>query len=194
MRAKHKNISGIILAGGKNSRMGMHKAFLPINGQRFIDIILKLMQTFFDEVLIVADDRQMFAEFSSVKVVEDIIKYRGPLFGIYTGLNNISNPKSFCVACDMPFLSKKLIKKLLTISEQGNYECIVPISFYGIEPLCAIYAKSVMPIIESLLQQKKYAVSELISNCESKYFSYSKDKSSFTNVNTYEDFVNHGRF
>jgi len=81
-----KEITGIILSGGKNSRMGVNKAFLELDGQRLIDKILDIYKNIFSEIIIVANDPLSYTEFSDTIIVTDIYKGKGPLGGIYTGL------------------------------------------------------------------------------------------------------------
>jgi len=83
---KMKKFSGAILAGGENKRMGSDKAFIEINSKRFIDTTLDKLKMFFDDIMIVTNDRTKFAEFRDIGVVEDLVKSCGPLGGIYSGL------------------------------------------------------------------------------------------------------------
>ena len=69
-------MTGIILAGGNNSRMGTPKAFLTINGTRLIDIILKVYCDIFSEIIIVTNEPLVYMEFSDAIIVADIYKKR----------------------------------------------------------------------------------------------------------------------
>ena len=119
------DIAGIILAGGKNSRMGMPKAFLEINGTRLIDKILAIYRTIFSEIIIVTNDPLAYTEFTDVVIVTDIYKGKGALGGIYSGLFYASHQYSFVAACDMPFLNKNFI--IYLISQAQQYDIIVPV-------------------------------------------------------------------
>ncbi len=63
-----KNMTGIILAGGKNSRVGINKAFLEIDGTRLIDNILAAHQKIFSEIIIVTNDPLSYTEFSETLI------------------------------------------------------------------------------------------------------------------------------
>ena len=67
-----KYASGIILAGGKNSRMGTNKAFLEIDGNRLIDKIMDIYRRLFNEIIIVTNDPVSYIEFSDASIVTDI--------------------------------------------------------------------------------------------------------------------------
>ena len=93
---KKINITGIILAGGKNSRMGTNKAYLEIDGERLIDKTLSIYRQIFTEIIIVTNDPLSYMEFTDAAVVTDIYKGKGPLGGIYTGLFYSKNHYRFC--------------------------------------------------------------------------------------------------
>ncbi|MBU1913562.1 MAG: molybdenum cofactor guanylyltransferase MobA [Candidatus Omnitrophica bacterium] len=183
------NIStGVILAGGRSSRMGRPKALLTVNGKRMIDIILEVFHSLFNEIFIVTDDKNNFVEFKDVKIVEDSISGYGPLGGIYTGLKSISNDKAFFVACDMPFLHIGLIKRLLNISKENGCDCVVPYTSRSIEPLHAVYSSKILGKIEHLLKEKEFSLNQLLKRCNCEYIKVKKGEYlSFFNVNTPED-------
>ena len=62
------NTSGVILAGGKNIRMGYPKSFLTVKGKRIIDIILDVFRLLFEEILVVTDNKSRFAGFKDIAV------------------------------------------------------------------------------------------------------------------------------
>jgi molybdopterin-guanine dinucleotide biosynthesis protein A len=78
-----KDITGVILAGGKNSRMGVNKAFLEIEGKRLIDNILDVYQTIFAEIIIVTNDPLPYTDFPDTVVVTDIYKGKGSRRNLY---------------------------------------------------------------------------------------------------------------
>src|SRR5438105_4408950 len=74
-------VTGLILCGGKSSRMGRTKAFLPFAGRTIIEYLLDITREMFDEIFLVANEPENFSHLS-VDVVKDILPYRGPLGGI----------------------------------------------------------------------------------------------------------------
>ena len=119
-----KYASGIILAGGKNSRMGTNKAFLEIDGNRLIDKIMDIYRRLFNEIIIVTNDPVSYIEFSDASIVTDIYKNKGPLGGIFTGLFYAKNPGIFVSACDLPYLNPDFILYLARPAE--NHDVVVP--------------------------------------------------------------------
>ena len=186
-----KTMTGIILAGGKNSRMGTEKSFLTIDGVRLIDKIFNVYQEIFPEIIIVTNDPLAYTDFSVATVVTDIYKEKGALGGIYTGLFFASHDYSFVAACDMPFLNKDFI---IYLTEQvGKYDIVVPQLSDGFQPLHAIYSRNCLTAIKKLLTADKlkitgfYKEMRLLSISEEKIKPFNKDGQLFLNINTPAD-------
>ncbi|MFC1666520.1 molybdenum cofactor guanylyltransferase [Candidatus Omnitrophota bacterium] len=185
------SFSGVILAGGKSSRMGSPKPFIRVNGKRIIDIILDVFSSIFDKIFIVTDDKDKFSEFKDIKIVEDVVKDCGPLGGIYTGLKAIVNPKAFFVACDMPFLHNELIVRLLDVAKEDQADCVVPCSDRGLEPLHAVYSKATIASLENAIRRRDFSMANLLTQVNCKYVKAEKEEStSFININSPEDLRN----
>ena len=148
----------IILAGGKSSRFGRDKAMLAINGVRLIDLALEKCGTLFSEVLVVGRSPEGFGV-PGARAVPDIYPNAGPLGGIHAGLRASSNQTCFVTACDMPNLSLPTVKKLLEASE--DYDVALLKTGGEMQPLFAVYKKSLLPEIERLLEEKIYRIVRL---------------------------------
>jgi molybdenum cofactor guanylyltransferase len=191
LTAQKTNITGIILAGGKNSRMGTNKAFLKINGVRLIDNVLGIYRKIFNEIIIVTNDPLAYIEFDDVVIVSDIFKEKGALGGIYTGLFYASDNYSFVTACDMPSLNKDFI---LYMTEQiGKHDIIVPENAEGFQPLHAVYSRNCLPVIKRQLAAGKlkitgfYKEMRLLKIPEGEIRKFDQDGLLFLNINTPED-------
>src|SRR4030067_2718582 len=96
-------MTGVILTGGKSSRMGQDKALLSIGGVQLIKRMLDVFGALFDEILVVTNKTGRHAG-SGYREVTDIIPDCGPLGGIYTGLSSASSDRIFVAPCHLPFL------------------------------------------------------------------------------------------
>jgi molybdopterin-guanine dinucleotide biosynthesis protein A len=137
-----------VLAGGKSSRMGFNKAFIEFGGKRLIEATVDCLAGLFPEVLIIANDLDLYADLG-VKVIPDLIQNAGSLGGIYTGLSAAAHPKCFFVACDMPFLNANLIG--LLVSEAEGWDVVVPLVAGELQPMHAVYARSCLPFIKEAI-------------------------------------------
>lgn len=195
---KVRDISGAILAGGKSSRMGFRKQFLTLKGDRVINVTLKLFKSFFYEIFIVTDDKSRFTpleqvvagieRLQGVRIVEDLAKDKGPLGGIYTALKLSSKKGVFFAACDMPLLDKGIIDRLLALSNEGEFDCIIPCTEKGIEPLHGVYFKNILPRLEHWLKGNDFSISKFLKQCNCKYVKAEPEEAaSFLNLNTPQD-------
>lgn len=149
-------VSGIILAGGKNLRMGTNKAFLEIGGIRLIDRILCIYRQLFNEIIIVTNDPGAYTEFGDAAIVTDIYKGKGPLGGIFTGLFHSGNPCIFVSACDLPYLNTGFILHLSGLAKQ--HDVVVPETPDGLQPLCAVYSRNCLPVIKRQIERDKLKI------------------------------------
>ena len=131
-------MTGIILAGGCNSRLDRPKAFIHISGISIIENAIRLLEKEFDKIIIIANEENKYNHFG-YPVVCDIYKKMGPLGGIHAGLKFSDTHYNFVIACDMPFLNNKLIAHQK--SARFGFDAIVPEHTGYFEPLCAIYSK-----------------------------------------------------
>lgn len=185
-------ITGIILAGGKNLRMGENKAFLEINGQRIIDRTRRLFQELFAEVILVTNSPFAYLDLN-LRMVADLLPERGALGGIFTGLFYSSFSHAFVAACDMPFLNKELISYLISLAHK--YDIVIPKTEDGLQPLHAIYSRRCLPHMENLLRQGNLKIIDffhLVKEREvlnDELIAFDPLLKSFFNVNTPEDLV-----
>jgi molybdopterin-guanine dinucleotide biosynthesis protein A len=184
------NFTGIILSGGKSTRMGENKAFIEIEGIPIIQRIRTLFEKLFKEIIIVTDQKERFSNIDA-KIYSDIFPNKGVLGGIYTGLFFSNFQYAFCAACDMPFLKESVIKFLLKKIE--DYEVVVPKTRDGLQPLHAIYSKNCLEPIKKIINQGKYKILDLYPMVrvkiimEKEFSVLDPINESFININTPED-------
>jgi molybdenum cofactor guanylyltransferase len=191
LESKNK-ITGIILSGGKSVRMGENKAFIEIEGVPIIHTIYTLFKDLFQEVIIVANQKELFSNFNS-KIYSDLLPNKGVLGGLYTGLFYSTFNYSFCVACDMPYIKKSLVQYL--IQRIKDEDVIVPRTKDGLQPLHAIYSKNCLDPIKKIFKQGKYKIIDFYNMVnvkiveENDFVSLDPFMESFINVNTPEELL-----
>jgi molybdopterin-guanine dinucleotide biosynthesis protein A len=179
--------TGVILAGGLSSRMGLDKAFLSFSGRPLVEMVIDRLRPLFSELVIVSNNPKIYKK-HNLKVIQDILPRKGPLGGIYTGLVASENNYNFIVACDMPFLNPGLIRHLT--EEAAGFDAVVP-KFKGrYEPLCAIYSKGCIRAIEERLSKGELKIRSFFKDVKVKIITESEISKfdprglSFLNVNT----------
>lgn len=152
-------MTGIILAGGRASRLGgINKAFIEVGGERLIDRTLRVYRALFGEIIISTNSPLEYLEFDA-RIVTDIHRGKGPLGGIHAGLLHASCEQVFVSACDMPYLSEEFIRHM--IAQAKGYDLVVPVTANGFESLHAIYSRRCLPVIESQIERGELKVSLL---------------------------------
>ena len=141
-------LPAIILAGGRRTRMGTPKALLPFDGRPLIVHIVARLQPLFDEVVVVAAPGQQLPSMP-VRIVHDDVAYQGPVGGLYYGLQAAAGEFGFVTSCESAFLNSALISSLLSLC--ADYDIVVPRWEGRLQPLVAVYRKTVMPFLETQL-------------------------------------------
>jgi molybdopterin-guanine dinucleotide biosynthesis protein A len=180
-----KNITVYILAGGKSSRMGTDKGLLLLNGKPMIQHVIDTVLPLTSSISIVSNNEE-YKTFG-FPVVSDLIKDKGPVVGIYTALSDSTTETNLILSCDTPFVSLKLIRKL--IENSSSVDVCIP-SFKGrIHPLIGVYKKNNTTVFKNCLESDilklmivNQKLNTLIVNMEELH-----DESEFTNLNTKTD-------
>ena len=142
--------SAIILAGGKSSRMGRPKALLPFDGEPLIVHTVRTLARLFADLVVVAAPGQELPPLP-VTFVRDEVAYQGPVGGIYYGVRAACTEVCFVTSCDAPFLNLSFIAHLL--SHIANYDVVVPFWQDRLQPLHAVYRRSVAPLLHAQLER-----------------------------------------
>jgi len=144
----YKDITGVILTGGKSTRMGSNKSLLTIGGITVIERVVNLMKELFNSVILITNQPEEYS-FLNVPMHEDIYQGIGPLAGIHSALLNSITEKNFIISCDIPLMTYEVIKymvefpttKPITIAKADNF----------IQQLCGIYSKSLLQVIGNII-------------------------------------------
>jgi len=182
--------TGVLLAGGKSSRMKKDKAFLELDGKPLVEGSLSVLQTVFSEVLISSNKPDLYACYT-LPIIKDETPGQGPLEGLLQGLNAANNEWVFFAACDMPFLNAGVILYLSTLLL--NYDAVVPRLQSGIHPLHAFYHKRCLPAIKNNLEAGRLKIIDFYPACSVRYVEEQELQAIadlnkvFSNVNTPDD-------
>lgn len=176
----------VIIAGGKSSRMGHDKALLPFGSfATLTQYQLNKMGPHFSSLHVSTKTKDKFAFEASF--IEDDTAYeeRSPLIAIVSILKQLNTP--FCaLSVDTPFVGPEIFATLYN-SLSPEKEAIVAHSPQGIHPLCAIYTPSLIPAIETMLQQSEHKIQRLLERACSLIVDFEDDKT-FLNLNYPEEY------
>ncbi len=179
------NITGIILAGGKSSRMGTDKGFLLLNGKPFISHIIEALKPWVNNIIIVSNNSD-YDVFKMTRV-EDIIENSGPIAGIYSGLKYSKSEYNLVLSCDVPLINKSVLNQL--IEGFDDKMDVVQIQSQGkTMPLIAIYKKQCMKSFLELLQKGERRLRIAVGNLKTKTIKLDSNLDQYVrNINTTEE-------
>lgn len=145
-------LSIVIQAGGDSRRMGRDKGLLPFLGQPLIQRLASRLLPLADELLVTTNKPQEY-RFLGLPLYTDLYPGKGALGGLYTALSVASHPYVGVIACDMPFVSIKLLKAQMDIVSSERLDAVIPRTEHGLEPFHAIYLRATcLPQVEKVLE------------------------------------------
>lgn len=185
-------ISGIILAGGKSSRLnGADKALLSLGPWNPMERIYSVFKDLFDEIILVTNDPLRHLAWD-VMIVTDIFDLRSSMTGLHAGLYSASNPYAFCVACDMPFINGRAVAEMVALAEPP-WDVVIPETPGGLEPLFAVYSIKCLDAFERNLKKGSLKIQSAFRKLRIKKIkseilkTWDPDFDSFFNINTPAD-------
>ncbi len=143
-----------LIAGGKSSRMGRDKAFVPLAGKPIIEHILERTAELGQAETILITNRPEDYAHLELPMFGDILPEKGALGGIYTAIARSTNPYTLALACDMPFVNARLLRYMLRLRDEdgGPWDVIAPRVDGHPQGLHAIYSRACLPPIRERLE------------------------------------------
>ncbi len=134
--------SAIVVAGGRNSRMGRPKAALDFGGVPLLTRIISELKRRFAEIVVVAapeSEDSLQIDLRAIKTIRDETAYQGPLDALRRGLDAVTNEIAFACSCDLPLLDSDVAAAIVAML--GDSDAAIPIVGEKLQPLHAAYRK-----------------------------------------------------
>jgi len=179
-----------IQAGGKSSRMGTDKSFVPFRGRPMIATVIDAVAGLGDELILITNKPDEYAHLG-LPMFGDLYPETGPLGGIYTAVYHATHPHVLTVACDMPWLNRPLLEYIVSLRETADV--VVPRWDKFPEPLHAVYSKACLEPIKEKLDAQMYKITVFYGRVSLRFVSreeieqFDPEGKSFVNVNTPEE-------
>jgi molybdopterin-guanine dinucleotide biosynthesis protein A len=192
---KQPVLSIAIQAGGESRRIGRDKALIPFHGVPLVQRVVERLAPLADELFVTTNQPQAYG-FLDAPLIPDIWPGMGALGGLYTALNTATLPLVAVVACDMPFVSPKLLAFQRDILLGSEVDAVIPSSENGLEPLHAVYRRQTcLPAVESALRQSQRRMIDWHPSVNVRLLSIAETKAhdpeglAFININSSEDLL-----
>jgi len=184
------DIPVIILCGGKSSRMGEDKTYLPFGKtDTLIEFQYKRLSSLFKHVYI-SSKKNHFDFLTSQQrqcvLLDDTLTAYSPIIALKSILKQVTTPNVFIITVDTPFISEKTIKTL--INKADNYEITVACSTEKDYHLCGVFSSSLLLRIEDMLNNDIHKIGYLIKKSHTQIIQFEHEKE-FLNMNTKSDYL-----
>jgi len=153
---------GIVLAGGKSRRFGTSKTLAEVGGLPMASRAVAVLKRAGLSVGVISSEDGL-NEVLGVEVRADVEPEKGPVGGLLTALEwskQIRRSGVFLLGCDMPLMSAKVVRALLSM--RGDHSAVIPISIRGAEPLCGFYDSSCYPKVREVLDSQDRSMHSLL--------------------------------
>ncbi|MCX6464104.1 MAG: molybdenum cofactor guanylyltransferase [Pseudonocardiales bacterium] len=195
--------AGVVLVGGRSSRMGRPKAWLEWHGSTLLARAAGLLARTLDGpvVVVAAPGQELPLLPAGVEVVTDPVEGVGPMQGVATGLHAIGDraDAAFVASTDMPFLHPAFVRRVS--AARGDADVALPFARGFRQPLAAAYRTGLAGLVTDLIAQGRSRPGMLYEHCavlrltdadllaDPAVARLDPDLDSVLNVNTPEDYA-----
>ena len=177
-------ICGIVLAGGKSSRMGTDKSELTYKGRTFLEIQVDKMKALGLSDIFISGKA---SDLPGTVCLPDVVADKGPLGGLYSCFLMCGGRPVLVLSVDLPLISLITLERLVTTFKAESCDGLV-LSYKGRpEPLIAVYNSETTDILKELLEAGDLAVSAFMQQIDCRFLPFEGDSRELLNCNTPED-------
>ena len=180
--------AGIVLAGGRSSRMGTPKAWLDWHGSTLLRRVCGIVARGAGGPVVVvrAPGQELPSVPEGVRVVEDAREGRGPLQGILAGLQAVDADVAFVASVDLPLLHPRFVAAVCRGAEGADVA--VPHVAGFRQPLAAAYRPTLAPLVEQLVDADRMKPAFLFERCVTRWLEQLPHPESVRNLNARDDY------
>ncbi|HEY6241456.1 MAG TPA: molybdenum cofactor guanylyltransferase MobA [Burkholderiales bacterium] len=187
------SVTGLILAGGKGSRMGgVDKGLQAFRGRRLVDHVYERIAPQVGGVIINANQNHEAYKTFGVRVVSDALKekaggFAGPLAGLHAGLSVSKRAFLASVPCDSPFLPADLIERLYQRIDETGAELAVAKTGDQPHPVFSLMRRGVLDHLADFLREGGRKIDAWYATLNVVEVAFDDEAEAFSNFNTREE-------
>ncbi len=185
---KADNITAVILAGGRATRMGgQDKGLLEVAGKSIVARIASQLSEQVSKILINANRNQDEYEKLGYPVINDSLSnYQGPLAGMAAALAKIDTEWLLTVPCDGPFVAKDYAVRMMQVAEEQSVKLVVASDADRIQPVYALIHIQLLPSMQAFLKSGERKIDRWYAQHPYSIVEFRDREQMFTNINTPE--------
>jgi molybdenum cofactor guanylyltransferase len=168
VNAEMAQAAGIVLAGGRSSRMGTPKAALEWHGSTLLRRVVGVVGRSIDgPVVVVRASGQTLPWLpDAIEVVEDAREGRGPLQGLAAGLAAVRDRAyaAYVSSTDVPLLHPRFVRRVLAALDD-DVDVVLPEVGGFRHPLAAVYRTELVDVVERLIAEDRMRPAFLFEAC-----------------------------
>lgn len=178
-------ITGIVLAGGKSSRIGHDKALLEWGGMRLVERAISIIEPLCDNILVSTNNPDL--AYLRYPLVNDEHRGIGPIAGLHAALRYSRAAHHVVIPCDTPLVTIDVFERLFAITSASHPPaCIAGTEDGFVEPLIGCYHRSALPILEEQIYRNDYKLHNALTRMGAEIEIF-RDRRLFWNINTKKD-------
>lgn len=178
-------LTGIVLAGGKSSRIGQDKALLEWGGMRLVARAISIIEPLCDNILISTNNPDL--AYLGYPLVNDEHRGIGPIAGLQAALRYSRAAHHIVIPCDTPLVTIDVFERLFAIKSAAHPPaCIAGTEDGFVEPLIGCYHRSALPILEEQIKRHDYKLHNALTRMSARIEIF-RDRRLFWNINTKAD-------
>jgi molybdopterin-guanine dinucleotide biosynthesis protein A len=175
------DLTCVIFAGGKSSRMGQDKSLLPFGGfDTLAEYQYRRLSKLFDKVYLSAKEKKFDFE---VDIIEDSPAEAvfAPTAGFDAMFRQLKDERVFVLSVDTPFVGEEEIAALLE-NDTPDLDAVIAKTASGSHPMCGIYHRTLLPAVEKMLREENHRLGQLLKSSKTAYVAFDHEEP-FTNLN-----------
>lgn len=182
-------ITGLILAGGRSSRMnGKDKGLMPLIDRPMIEYVIERLKPQVSQIVISANRHiQQYQAFGYDVLVDDYDDFRGPLAGMAKGLSHSNSNYLLTVPCDGPLLPIDLAQRMLSCTLEHKAPAVIVFDGRYRQPTYNLIHKDLLPELNQSLKKNEHKLGKWLMDHGAINLDFSDQPSAFINVNTPDD-------
>ncbi len=193
MRHRFLSVTGFVLAGGASRRMGQSKPNLVLGYETMLQRQIRLLRSVSHSVAVLGPPTSFPG--LEVPVFPDEWPSRGPLGGLYTGLQHTHTEYNLFLSCDLPFMVARFLHYVCQRALEVQADVAVPESReHRYQPLCAVCRRRALHAVRASLAAGENKVSRFFSRVRCFVLTWEETARAgflsriFDNMNTREEY------